>query len=162
VAYTLTIAPVTLYVSRADSALAPVVDVYSDRVTTFSSTLSRPTGTQAHQVTLRFPNLINSQPQTFRYTLTCDDQYADLYPWLDGDYGDYLGWFGTQRCGSSVTETIQPANLTPFTGFEVWIMSDTLPIYFHYTLTIEPITPLLAVATPDSDHYRECARHRCE
>ena len=152
VTYTLIVEPVTPYMPRADSASALVVDVYSDRVTTFSSTLSRPTGTQAQMVTLRFPDLINSQPQTFRYTLTCDEQYASLSPALEGVYGDYLAWFDGRRCGTSVTQTIEPANLTPLGGFQVWLMSETLPIFFSYTLTIEPVTPLLAVAAADSDH----------
>jgi hypothetical protein len=137
---------------RADSPVTPVVDVYSDRVTTFSSALSNPDGTRAQQVTLRFLDLISSQPQTFRYTLTCDDQYADLFPWVEGSYGDYLAWFDGRRCGSSVTEMIEPASLIPVSGFEVWLISESLPFYFSYTLTIEPLMPLLPVAAADSDH----------
>ena len=152
VAYTLIIEPVTPYIPRADSAPVRVVDVYSDRVTTFTSTLSRPTGTQAQMVTLRFPDLINSQPQMFRYTLTCDEQYAGLSPALEGVYGDYLAWFDGRRCDTSVTQTIEPANLMPSGGVPVWLVSETQPIFFSYTLTIEPVTPLLAVAAADSNH----------
>ncbi|KXK20047.1 MAG: hypothetical protein UZ15_CFX003001849 [Chloroflexi bacterium OLB15] len=152
--YTLTIEPLTPLVPLAQSEVNQVIDVYSDRTTTFTSTLSRPTGTEALDLSLHFPNLISFQPQTFRFTLICNDAYASQFELLgiNANYGDLLLWENGKHCGDSITETYEPGYLPPIGGLEVQLLPFEFPIFFEYTLIIEPITALLPVALSDANH----------
>ncbi len=141
VPYQLTITPETPFAAVATPDGDHVFDAFSNQSASFTSDISRPLGDPADRVTVRFPDAVGAQAQTYRFTLTCASGLATAL--LAGEL----------RCGDSVTQSIGGTNTgeVPVVGFEFAFLDGSLAAYVSYTLTVSPETGLVAQAPPDAD-----------